>query len=319
MDNINSFVVQYSTAPNCNGSCKFCLIKQKDFYNKEQMIKSLDTIIDNIKFISTQPENWSNKFADGISILGGESYYITDDWYKEKFLELVDVAIEYVLKVSPSQNCRFSSVTNGNYDPSNLLYPVVDKIANSVGIKYVDLNFSYDFLYRFKSKKQEELVRHNINEFHDKYNYGVGIQMVLTGDVIDKFLEGWNPDEWVDKYFPGCQLSFLYPHKIVRGLDYNNGKELDNFWFSRDKFLKFLDRLSKENPLVLQRLYSSVQHSGVYKYTGLFTKTAMDSTELPCLSDGKEILNHSCNHSELYQCYSDTDKCLLCDLISYIE
>lgn len=318
MSNIDSFVVQYSTAPNCNGTCKFCLIRQNEFYNKEQMLTSLNAIIDNIKFISTQPENWTNKYADGISILGGESYYITDKWYKDKFLELVDVAIEYVLKKSPSFRCKFSSVTNGNYDPNNLLYPTVDKIVNSVGIRYVDINFSYDFNYRFNSKEQEKRVRDNINDFHKRYNYGVGIQMVLTDEVLDKFLDGWNPDKWIDENFPGCQISFLYPHKINRGLNYNNGKELDHFWFTRSKFLKFLDRLSVDNPIVLQRLYSSVEHSGVYKYTGLYTKTDMNPTETPRLSDGKEIINQNCNHSELYKCYKDSDKCILCDLESYI-
>lgn len=34
----------------------------------------------------------------------------------------------------------------------------------------------------------------------------------------------------------------------------------------------------------------------------------------PRLSDGKEIINKKCGHSMLYQCYSDTDRCMLCDL-----
>ena len=36
-------------------------------------------------------------------------------------------------------------------------------------------------------------------------------------------------------------------------------------------------------------------------------------TEQPVLTDGKQILAE-CGHSVLYRCYSDSDKCLLCDL-----
>ena len=35
----------------------------------------------------------------------------------------------------------------------------------------------------------------------------------------------------------------------------------------------------------------------------------------PKLSDGKEIINPNCNHSVLYQCYKDSDKCILCDIL----
>ena len=62
-------------------------------------------------------------------------------------MELIDVIIEYVLKVSPNPHCKYSTVTNGIYDPA-FLYRVIDRIVSEVGIEKVDVNFSYDLKYR---------------------------------------------------------------------------------------------------------------------------------------------------------------------------
>ena len=80
-----------------------------------------------------------------------------DKDYQSSFLELIDVIIEKILKVSTNPNCRYSSVTNGLYDPT-FLYTVIDKIVDAVGIDKVDLNFSFDLKYRFKSDDDKQLV-----------------------------------------------------------------------------------------------------------------------------------------------------------------
>ena len=38
----------------------------------------------------------------------------------------------------------------------------------------------------------------------------------------------------------------------------------------------------------------------------------------PKLTDGKEIITE-CGHSELYRCYADSDRCMLCDLVALDE
>lgn len=301
---------------NCNGSCSFCLIKDKNSMTLPEIYEEERKAIENIKYISTLKNNWTNFFSDGISILGGEIYYITDSKYKELFMELIDTVIEYVLKVSPNPRCRYSTVTNGFYDPENLLFPVIDKIRDEVGLGYVDVNFSYDFSYRFKDKRQEEKVRDTITRFHERYNYCAGIQMILTQEVINKFLyEGWRPSKWIEETLPGNQITFLYPHPIYRGNNYTGSKNLDNFNFSRESFLKFVRLLKEEEPLIYESFISSCKNSAVFKYTMLYNKGEYgDSCQVPFLSDGKEIINQHCNHSTLYQCYSDSDKCMMCDL-----
>ena len=79
-----SNVVQYSVWPNCNNNCKFCLRLQRDVWTKEKMIARLEEIKENIKIV-----DWENKYKDGISIMGGEMFFITDRELKEKFLEFI--------------------------------------------------------------------------------------------------------------------------------------------------------------------------------------------------------------------------------------
>lgn len=282
----------------------------------EEIYTEIDRVKENIRFIATQEDNWTTKFADGISLLGGELYYLHDEKYKEKFLELIDVIIDEILLKSPSNRCRYSTVSNGFYDPEWLLFPVIDRIVERAGIQYVDMNFSYDLMYRFKNEAHEKRVRDTINAFHDRYNYMVGVQMILTQNVIDKMVnEGWRPQKFAEETFPGCRLAFLYPHPIYRGNNYTGAKNLPHFNFDRKSFFKAMDILKREEPFTYAAFQASTRNSAVFKYTMLYVKKeAGYSTQPPILSDGKEVINPKCGHSVLYQCYSDTDRCMLCDL-----
>lgn len=308
-------MVQLGLHSKCCNKCDFCTIEENHLDQIDDILVEIERAKENIKFINSCEENWSNKYSNGISILGGEIFFIKDERYKQAILELVDVIIEYILKPSKDPNCRFSTVTNGMYDPEWLLFPVVDKIVDAVGIQYVDVNFSYDFKYRFHSKHSKRLCEKTINAFHKRYNYTCGVQMIVTQDVVDMYIKGWRTTDTVNDLFPGNMITFLYPHPIHRGNNYAGVKNLDRFNFTRSSFLKFLSLLKKEEPKVFESFLHSTRNSAIFKYTMMHEK--MDSGTIdqnPRLSDGKEIINDLCNHSVLYQCYSDCDKCMLCDL-----
>ncbi len=308
-------MVQLGLHSKCSNKCDFCLIKENNLNQIDDILKEIERAKENIKFIDTQKDNWSNKFSDGISLLGGEIFFIRDERYKQAILDLVDVIIEYVLKPNKNPKCRFSTVTNGIYDPEWLLFPVVDKIVDAVGLKFVDINFSYDFKYRFHSEESRKRCEQTINEFHKRYNYIAGVQMILTQDVINKYFDGWRTYHTVKELFPDNMITFLYPHPVNRGKDFSGMVTLENFNFTRSSFLKFLALLRKEEPRVFESFLHSTRNSSVFKYTMLYEKLeAGDEKQEPRLSDGKEIINPACGHSVLYQCYSDTDKCMLCDL-----
>ena len=296
-------MVQYGVWSNCCNACDFCLREERIPYTKEKQLHMLDMIKHNINYV-----DWENQFDCGISLLGGELYYITDEDLQKSFLELIDVIIEKILKVSKNPECRYSTVTNGMYEPT-FLYKVIDKIRDSVGIKYVDINFSYDLKYRFHSEDRRLQVLKNINDFHNRYNYDVGVQMILTQYVINEWKEGrFDVNKFIDEQIPGNSLCFLYPHPIRTGL------VLPDFNFKRKDFLKFLAYLKKVNYKTYVSFIQSVKNSATFKYTGLKDRETNNEKESPCLSDGKEIINDKCGHSVLYSCYTDCDKCMMCDL-----
>lgn len=134
--------------------------------------------------------------------------------------------------------------------------------------------------------------------------------MILTQYVINQWKEGkFDIKNFIDNNIPGNQLCFLYPHPVQTGI------KLDDFNFNRKDFLQFLLYLKSSYPLVYYSFLHSTKNSATYKYTGLHDRGREDAKEEPVLSDGKEILN-KCRHSVLYKCYTDSDKCMLCDLYS---
>jgi hypothetical protein len=296
-------MVQYGLWSNCCNACDFCLREERIPYTKKKQLHMLNMIKENINYI-----DWKDQFSSGISLLGGELYYITDEELQTSFLELIDIIIEKILKISTNPNCKYSTVTNGLYEPT-FLYKVVDKIVEEVGIDKVDINFSYDLKYRFKSDEDRLKVLKNINDFHNRYNYSVGVQMILTQHLINLWKDKkFDVNEFIEKEIPGNQLCFLYPHPI------RTGKILPDFNFKRKDFLEFIAYLQNANYQTYVSFIQSVKNSATFKYTGLKEREKNDKTEAPCLSDGKEIINDKCGHSMLYTCYTDSNKCMLCDL-----
>lgn len=296
-------MVQYGIWPNCPNSCDFCLIKEKDFYDKTKQIYWIRAIKENIKRI-----NWSS-FPYGISLLGGEIYYIKDRDVQLEYLALIDTIIEYVL-TDENKSARYSTVTNGLYEPS-FLYEVIDKIISKTDLSRIDLNFSYDLKYRFKNEAAKKRVLKNIIAARDKYNYAVGVQMILTQNLINLWkAKQFDINEFLAKEIPGCNFAFLYPHKIQTGI------ALNDFFFKRSDFIQFLSYLKNANYEVYSNFINSAKNSAIFKYTGLQSHKRNDAktlAEQPILSDDKDIIA-DCGHSILYRCYADSNKCMLCDI-----
>lgn len=310
-DRMSGCCVQYGVWPNCPNSCKFCLLKEKEFLNEDEQLAILDDIIKNISYL-----DWKGKFSAGISLLGGEVYYIKSERVQDKFMELVDVIIDKILLVSDNPACRYSTVTNGLYNPA-FLYRVIDRIVERVGISKVDVNFSFDFKYRFTSEKAKQLVLDNINAFHVRYNYKVCVQMILTQYVLDMWKAGdFDVPKWEQDNIPGNILTFLYPHPIHIGV------EPPDFRFKRSDFLQFMQYLRTSAYDHFVNFVHSTLNSERFKYTGLEERSYDEKkdcgrhvSQIPILSDGKEIKS-SCGHSILYRCYKDSDRCMLCDLLA---
>ena len=299
-------MIQYDLWNNCSNQCDFCLIYRKRILDKDQMIQRIQDIIENIDYVG---ERWRTQFSDGVSLLGGELYFITDKDVQDKFMELIDHIIDVILLPNSDKNPKYSTVTNGIYQPY-FLFKVIDHIVERAGIRYVDVNFSYDLKYRFHTEESRLLCLDNMRKFAQRYNYLIGAQMVVTEYLIDMINnKEFDISEFQNKIVPNSIVEFLYPHEV------HTGKILNDFQFPRDKFLKFLVWLKTNYRENFNNYCSSITNSSIFKYTGLYINPDWSIEIEPKLSDGKEIINPNCGHSVLYQCYKDSNKCILCDIL----
>ena len=148
-----------------------------------------------------------------------------------------------------------------------------------------------------------------MRKFAERYNYLVGAQMVVTDYLIDKINnKEFDIKEFQMEIVPHSIVEFLYPHEI------HTGKVLDDFQFTRSKFIKFLFWLKENYYENFINYYYSITNSSIFKYTGLYINEDWTVEIEPKLSDGKEIINPVCGHSVLYQCYKDSKECILCDI-----
>jgi len=298
-------MVQYGVWPNCCNACQFCLRTERIPISLNKQIKRIRNIRANLNYV-----DWQDKFKDGISLLGGEIYFITDKNLQDEFMLLIDDIIDKVML--PNEYTVYSTVTNGLYDPT-FLYRVVDRfLEKGIDKSKIDINFSYDLKYRFKTQSDAQRVIDNINAFHVKYDYVVNVQMILTQYLIDMILNGiFKIEEFENSIVPGNVLAFLYPHPIATGI------KLDDFNFKRESLLEVCKFLRENYSKNFEAFVSSVINSSRFKYTGLLETNSNNIKQKPRLSSDKEHKNNSCGHSKLYQCYSDSDKCMLCDLLNF--
>lgn len=302
-------MVQYDLWNNCSNHCDFCLIYRKRILSNEQMIERIDQIMENIDYVG---DRWTTQFSDGVSLLGGEVYFVTDKQVQDKLMELIDKIIDKILLPNKAlgHTCKYSTVTNGIYQP-DLLFRIVDHIVERAGIQFVDVNFSYDLKYRFHTEESRLLCLDNMRKFSERYNYRIGAQMVVTGYLIDMISRGeFDIGEFQNKIVPNSIVEFLYPHEI------HTGKVLDDFQFNRNDFIKFLLWLKDNYYENFINYCDSITNSSIFKYTGLYINADWSVEIEPKLSDGKEIINPDCGHSILYQCYKDSNKCILCDILN---
>ena len=307
-------MVQYGLWPNCTNQCDFCLLEDRIYKSVKERLHILDMIKENILVV-----DWKNKFSDGISLLGGEVFYTDSEEVKESFLDLIQLIIDVIFKKNNAK--LLSIVSNGIYDPNVLLIPTLELLKKENVIDRFNLNFSYDVKYRFHTEEARLQCISNINMVYDKYGITPIVQTCLTQYLIDMFLSGeFNLFELKDKAFPNSILSFLYPHKI------NTGKVLDDFFFDRASLFKFVAWMKEHKyEFELENFIQSVINSSQFKYTGLWDRSEIEDwveedremiEQQPTL-ERKQILT-DCGHSQLYRCYSDSDKCMLCDLLKVL-
>ena len=300
--------VQYGIWPNCCNNCDFCLNLREDFYGVEEQINMIRNVRHNIKLL-----DWKNIYYHGISLLGGELYFTQNQDVQNEFLLLIDDIIQYVANKDNGPFCKYSTVTNGLYNPE-FLFKVLDKFQEKDLMDNVDLNFSYDLKYRFKTEARRELCENNIIKTGERYpNLKINVQMILTQHLINEYRQNNNILTELENKLHIESINLLFPHK------HNTGKPLTDFYLKRNDFLWFLYELNHQDHKKVKQFVESILNVDDNALIGLYRRNKIeenniDIDQMPLKEDNKTIINEKCGHAIVYQCYEDSDKCLFCDI-----
>lgn len=300
--------VQYGIWPNCCNACDFCLNLREQFYGVDEQINMIKNVRHNIRLL-----DWKNVYYHGISLLGGELYFVRDEGIQKEFLCLIDDIIELIVCKENGPFCKYSTVTNGLYDPT-FLFKVLDKFAEKDLLDTVDLNFSYDLKYRFKTEERKKLCEDNIVATVEKYpKLKVNVQMILTQYLINEYNKNKNILKDLEKKLHIESIHLLFPHK------HNTGKPLVDFYLKRNDFLQFLYDLNYNDHQKAKQFVESIINVDDNALIGLYRRDQIENNginidQMPMKEDTKTIINSKCGHSTMYQCYEDSDKCLYCDI-----
>jgi hypothetical protein len=291
-------MLQYLLWTNCNNNCKFCIRGDKSdaYTNTSDMITSVKRAYTSIK-----TQDWS-KYDGGISVIGGELFYVTDQKLQAELLLLFKLICEEIL--TKRENTHLVLITNLIYDVTFL--ENVLNIFRSFGVEsQVQLHTSFDIKYRYKNTEDQNLYFNNIKRLRSTYpNIKITVQCIVTQYFIDAVTTRvFEIESFEDTY--DVKFALLVPLKS------NLSIQLQDFFPKRREFINFLVKLATDNPLVFRQFVNSAKYAFTSKD---FIDTQNDEELIPSNSAilYPDVLK--CGHSDIYLCYSDSDNCMLCDI-----
>ena len=291
-------ILQYLLWTNCNNACKFCIRGDKsDAYSKtEDMLASIQKAKSNIL-----SQDWSS-YKGGISIIGGELYYVEDRKLQLALLDLMHTATDVILKKNDS-TC-IVLITNLIYNDS-FLKEVLHQFEKEGVLNQVHLHTSFDLKYRYKDNADKQLMLSNLEDLSKEFStLNLTTQTILTQYFIDAVNDGsFNISEFEEKY--NTRFTLLVP------LYSNLSSTLSDFFPKRRDFINFLIKLYDENPITFRKFIDSARYAFSSKD---FIDTQNDRECRPSNSVFVTSDMMKCGHYDIYRVYSDSDKCMLCDI-----
>lgn len=291
-------MLQYLLWTNCNNNCRFCIRgdKSDSFKNLSDMLESVKKAKESIC-----NQDWT-KYDGGISVIGGELFYIKDEVLQDALFSLFETVVDKVLKLR--ENIYLVLISNLIYDTA-FLEKVLNMFKNRGVEEQIQLHTSYDIKYRYATIDDKLLYEQNLYKIRKLYpNLAITVQNILTQYFIEQVNSGkFDINSFEDEFM--VKFALLVPLKS------NLSSKLSDFFPKRKDFINFLIKISSENPIVFRKFIDSARYAFTSKD---FIDTQNDKELIPSNSAKFYAPNMKCGHSDVFNCYSDSDKCMLCDI-----
>lgn len=283
-------LVEFEIWHDCPNKCAFCSLGiYRKITSDDEKISNINKVIEIIKKL--------DKKYDEIALIGGELFTELNENVKNKFIELLNVVIEY----NPRKCYIMSSLLN----ESSLIKDVIETFKNNKDILMI--NTSWDKAFRF-NEHNYEVWKKNIKFLEDN-NIQIHYETILTEKMIQSFLN--DDQETLDILLKNVD--------IIRPSDSNgyDNKKLDGFFPKRSSFIKFLHKLKLFNRRLYDNLFALNQRASTLYIIPLNMRKDRDAESY--LEDVDEVPQEKCGHSKIYNCFSDSNGCIICDMEAYKE
>ena len=306
---------QFELWEECNSKCTFCYLGKNNKKTDDQY--KIQNIEDALKQISNP--SFIQKF-NCIGYIGGEFFQgqLSNIKVKDAFMKLMSFTA-MLLKTKKIEAVWISaSLLIGNQNDLFNTLKLFDDLSK------VWVLTSYDTFGRFHSLQELNTWKNNLDRLKSSFpSLQLNITSIVTGDFIRKYLARELELYAIAKQYH-CAV-FLKPPCLLDGLKTKNEMNdiLGYFFPFRSDVLKFLiaykHEFSSEMYDKLFNMKYRAEYLQLYGHRQKFSHriaSAHQEYSSGTVNDITYIPTNSillCGHSSQYQCYIDSDQCIICD------
>lgn len=306
--------IQYELWRECNCKCTYCTLgNDNNFTSDELKIDSINTAINEI-------QNFKENEYDVLGFIGGEFFQgqLNNPLVKSKFNDLINIANNLLNKNVIKELWLNASLLIGDQKD---LYETIDLIDKKSNLWILT---SYDTFGRFHSEKMLETWKYHMKKLHNQYpEIKLNTTMIITGDFIEKYLK----DEFIINNFKSEYNTHLFlktpvkPGHLMKLSKQEINNLIGNFFPTKKQFIKFLykfklkEGIDEYNNLFSNDLRAEEVRKNYNDDSKRNVKFIRDKHTLKETIDleNEHIDSLPCGHSSIYQSYSDSDDCSICD------
>ena len=313
---------QYELWRECNNNCTWCYLGSEKFKTEDSLkIRNINHFIENVDRLMFNEE------FNNVSLIGGEFFQgqMKNLEVKELFMKAIDKIIEY-LSHNEKRSTWITVTLTTEKQPD--LYEMLEKLSQSNN-KNIWLCTSYDTIGRFHTEQNKLNWENHMRNISKQFPMlKKNTCMILTQDLMEKYIN----DEMDFKLFKesfGTQLFLKPPDRGSLKNKEEMMNKIPNFFPKRETTLEFLVKLMNEDfelthGLMNVNLRADVtinNYNDGSRYDSQRNKNKIneydnDSHEYELKEEFNLTLeSNTCGHSTYYQCYEDSDDCILCDII----
>lgn len=321
------FLQQYELWQTCNNNCDFCF--NKELAGKlvpEQQEKALQAVIQDLDTVVTKHNGDLS-----IELIGGEFFQgqLSTKKVRDLFFQLITKLKDLADKGLIKQVVLFVTLTIGEQED---LYKSIEILTTNKRPDFeVWISTSYDTKGRFNQPFKLDNWKKHMTKLAGIDSIYRNTTIIFTQDFVEKVLSGeLRLEDFKEKYKSTLFFKHPMPHLIntltTQDLRDQNASELDVYLFAKEDSikntpwflpkrndalrvmnkLKELDLLERFMDLTLRadNLYRKFDDQGGWDMTIRDKEHTIESTT-------EEV--NKCGHLIPYMCYSDSDKCIICD------